>query len=58
MRVSEKTTENSERLGGQALPEFEPGTSRLKAWSVTTPPLVRLLQLNMLNCVQNEVFQI
>ena len=28
-RVSEKTTENSERLGRQVRPGFEPGTSRL-----------------------------
>ena len=29
MRVSEKSTENSERLGRQARPGFGPGTSRL-----------------------------
>ena len=39
-QVSEKTTENSERLGRQARPGFEPGTSRLPVLSVTTPPLV------------------
>ena len=39
-RVSEKTTENSERLSRQARPEFEPGTSCLPVLSVTTPPLV------------------
>ena len=33
-RVSEKTTENSERLGRQARPGFEPGTSRLPVLSV------------------------
>ena len=33
MPVSEKTTENSERLGGQVLPGIEPGTSRLPALS-------------------------
>ena len=37
-----KTTENSEQLGRQARPGFEPGTSRLPVLSVTTPPLVRL----------------
>ena len=31
MRISEKTTENSEWLGRQALPGFEPGTPRLPA---------------------------
>ena len=40
MRVSEKTTENSERLGRQARPGFEPGTSRLPVLSVTAEPLV------------------
>ena len=39
-RVSEKTTENSERLGRQARPEFERGTSRLPVLSVRTPSLV------------------
>ena len=39
-RVSERTMENSERLGRQARPGFEPGTSRLSLLSVTTPPLV------------------
>ena len=39
-RVSEKTTENSERLGRQARPGFVPGTSRLPVLSATTPPLV------------------
>ena len=32
--------ENSERLGQQARPRFEPGTSRLPILSVTTRPLV------------------
>ena len=32
--------ENSEWLGQQAPPGFEPGTSRLPVLSVTTPPLV------------------
>ena len=32
-QVSEKTTENSERLGRQARPEIEPDTSRLPALS-------------------------
>ena len=40
MRVSEKNTENSERLSRQARPGFEPGTSRLPVLSVTTLPLV------------------
>ena len=40
-RVSEKTTENSERLGRQARPGLEPGTSRLPVLSITAPPLVR-----------------
>ena len=40
MRVSEKTKQNSERLGWQARPGFKPGTSRLPVLSVTTPPLV------------------
>ena len=39
-RVSEKTRKNSERLGQQAQPEFEPGISRLPVLSATTPPLV------------------
>ena len=39
-RVSEKTTEYSERLGRQARPKFEPATSRLPVWSATTSPLV------------------
>ena len=39
-QVSEKTTENSERLGRQAWPGFEPSTSRLSVLSVTTSPLV------------------
>ena len=39
-RASEKTTENSERLSRQALPRFEPGTSRLPVLSVINPPLV------------------
>ena len=42
MRVSEKTSENSEQLGRQARPGFEPGTSRLPVLSITTPPLVGL----------------
>ena len=29
MQVSEESTKNSERLGRQARPGFEPGTSRL-----------------------------
>ena len=35
MRVSEKTTDNSERLDRQARPWFEPGTSRLpvRGWN-------------------------
>ena len=32
--------ENPERLGGQARPGFEPGTSRLPVLSVTAVPLV------------------
>ena len=40
MRVSKKTTENSERLGRQVRPEFEPGTSRLPVKSATISPLV------------------
>ena len=43
MRVSEKTTENSKRLGWQARPGFEPGTlepSPLPVLSVITVPLV------------------
>ena len=39
-RVSEKITENSERLGRQARPGLEPGSSRLPVSSVTTLPLV------------------
>ena len=39
-RVSEKTTENSERLGRQARPGFEPGTFRLPVLNVTAMPLV------------------
>ena len=37
---SEKTTENSERLGRQARPGFEPGNSRLPVLSVNAVPLV------------------
>ena len=37
-RVSEKTTDNSERLGRQARPEFECCISRLPVSSATTPP--------------------
>ena len=33
-RVSENTTENAKRLGRQALPGFEPGTSRFPVLSV------------------------
>ena len=36
---SEKTTENSERLGREARPRYELG-SRLPVLSITTPPLV------------------
>ena len=36
-RVSEKTTENFERLGRQERPGFESGISRLPVLSVTTP---------------------
>ena len=39
-RVSEKTTENSEQLGGQAQPGIESDTSRLPVLSATTLPLV------------------
>ena len=40
-RVSEKTTENSERLGGQARPQIEPGTSHLPVFeSRTALPLL------------------
>ena len=39
-RVSENTTENSEQLGRQARPGFEPGTSRLPVLGVKIPPLV------------------
>ena len=38
-----KTTENSEWLGRQAQPGFEPGTSCLPVLSVTAVPLVGLL---------------
>ena len=47
-QVSEKTTENSERLGRQARPGFETGTSRLPVLSVTIPPLVRPMHLGVL----------
>ena len=40
--VSEKTTENFERLGRQARPGFESGFSRLPVLSATTLPLVGL----------------
>ena len=33
MQVSEKTTENYERLGRQEWPRIEPGTSRLPVWA-------------------------
>ena len=38
--ILEKITENSEWLGRQARPGFEPGTSRLPVLSVTAVPLV------------------
>ena len=41
-RVLEKTTENTERLGRQARPGFEPSTSHLPVLSATTPLLVGL----------------
>ena len=44
-RVSEKTTKNSERIGRQARPGFEPVTSRLTVLSATTPQLVGLLKI-------------
>ena len=37
--------ENPERLGRQARPGFEPGTSRLPVLSVTAVPLVGLLRI-------------
>ena len=40
MRISEKTTENSEWLGRQARLGFEPGTSCFPVLSATTSPLV------------------
>ena len=40
IRVSEKTTENSEWLGRQGRPGFEPDASRLPVFSVTTVPLM------------------
>ena len=40
--------ENSERLGRQARPGFEPGTSRLPVLSVTTVPVVELFVLLLL----------
>ena len=43
-RVSEKTTDNSERLGRQARPGFEPGTPVLPVLSVTIPPVVGLFK--------------
>ena len=39
-RVSEKSTENSERLGRKARAGFEPGTSLLPVLSVTAVPVV------------------
>ena len=39
-RVSEKTAENSEHVGRQARPGFEPGMSHLPVVSVTAVPLV------------------
>ena len=44
-RVPKKTTENSEWLGQQARPGFEPGTPRLPILSVTTPQLVGLMNI-------------
>ena len=49
MRVSENTTENSERLGQQARPEFEPGTSRLPVLRATTPLLEGPLKKGITN---------
>ena len=40
MQVLEKTTGNSEGLGRQTQPGFNPGTSRLPVLSVITLPLV------------------
>ena len=59
MRVSEKTTENSERLGQQTRPGFEPGTSRLPVLSITTPPLVgRILYVSVCACASvNSKYQ-
>ena len=39
-RVSEKSTENSKRLGRQARPRLESGTSRFPVLSVTALPLM------------------
>ena len=59
-RVSEKTTENSDRLGRQARPEFEPGNSRFPVLSVTAVPLVGLLQfgLKLLNCISSKLTEL
>ena len=59
--------ENSERLGRQVQPEFEPGTFRLPVLSVTAEPLVGLLRLrvnvrdiilkkNFENCGENSTY--
>ena len=60
MRLSEKTTENSEWLGRQARQEFEPGTSRLPVLSITAvllmgPNLVCILYITVLPIVSNLV---
>ena len=58
-RISEKTTENSERLGRQARPGIEPGTSRLPVFERrTTQPLEgpRTDSLTSMPLVQQLVF--
>ena len=52
-----KTKVNSEQLGRQARPGFEPGTSRLEVLSVTTLPLVGL-QLLTIYLSYNENFTV
>ena len=44
-RVSEKTTENSERLGRQARLQIKPDIFRLPVFNVTIPPLEGLCLL-------------
>ena len=55
MQVSEKITENSERLARQEQLGFELGTSRLPVLSATTTPLVGLKKNEISTNVFNRI---